>query len=50
MDTAEGDKWTALMQRGALQGPAQVVWLSVLHVKNLWASRRDLLIYPYDRV
>jgi hypothetical protein len=32
MDTVAGDKWTALKKRGALQGHAQVVWLSVLHV------------------
>ena len=32
MDTIVGDTWTAMKKRGALQGHAQVVWLSVLHV------------------
>ena len=32
MDTVAGDKWIALMKRGALWGHAQVIWLSVLHV------------------
>jgi hypothetical protein len=32
MDTVVGDKWVALKKRGALQGHAQVVWRSVLHV------------------
>jgi hypothetical protein len=32
MDIVAGDKWSALMKRGALRGHAQVVWLSVLHV------------------
>jgi hypothetical protein len=32
MDTAAADKWVALKKRGALQGHAQVIRLSVLHV------------------
>ena len=32
MDTIVGDKWTALKKRGALQGHAQVIRLSALHV------------------
>ena len=32
MDTAAADKWAALKKRGALQGHAQVIRLSVLHV------------------
>jgi hypothetical protein len=32
MDTAAADKWAALKKRGALQGHAQVIRLSILHV------------------
>ena len=46
MDIVVADKWTALKKRGTLRGHAQVIWLSVLHVENLWTSRRDLLSYP----
>jgi hypothetical protein len=31
MDIVVGDKWIALMKRGALRGHAQVIWLSILH-------------------
>jgi hypothetical protein len=46
MDAAAADRWDALKKRWALGGLAQVVWLSVLHVLDLWASRHNLLSYP----
>jgi hypothetical protein len=31
-DVVVADRWEALKKRWALQGQAQVIWLSVLHV------------------
>ena len=49
MDTATGDKWTALMKSVALRGHAQVVWISIIHVEDVWALRRNLLSYRLAR-
>ena len=46
MDIVVGDTWIALNKRLALRGHAQFIWLLVLHILDLWASRRDLLSYP----
>ena len=48
MDVAAADKVEAL--KGRKDGPSRAmlksIWLSVLHVLDLWASRHDLLVIP----
>ena len=46
MDVVVVDRWDALKKRWTLRDQAQVVWLSILHVYDLWASRHNLLSYP----
>jgi hypothetical protein len=47
MDVVVADKVEALTKK---DGPSRTrlksIWLSVLHVYDLWASRHNLLSYP----
>jgi hypothetical protein len=47
VDVDAGDVYDASMKRRAPLGICYVhLWLSTLHVYNLWALRHDLLSYP----
>ena len=48
MDAAAANKVEVLEGRkdGPFRAMLKSIWLSVLHVQDLWASRHNLLIYP----
>jgi hypothetical protein len=48
MDAAASDGWDVLKKRWALQGQAQVVWLSILHV--IACGPRDIISLVIPRI
>jgi hypothetical protein len=46
MDVVVADRMEALKKKdGPSRARVKSIWLSVLHVKDLWASRHNLLCY-----
>ena len=51
MDATTADKAEVLKKKkdGPSRAKLKSIWLSVLHVEDLWASRHDLLVVPRNR-